>query len=83
MNRRDGCSLGRRAPRKRLEREARVGAHVNNVIYLAGGAGKCTLQDDSHEASEEVDEDLAPVGSVSHCSVTGLGPQRAGLKRLM
>lgn len=35
-----------------------------------------------HEASEELDEDLAPVGSVSHCSMTGSGPQRAGPKRL-
>jgi len=40
------------------------------------------LQNVFHKASEELDEDLAPVGSVSHCSMTGSGPQRAGPKRL-
>lgn len=40
------------------------------------------LFDEPEEPSEELDEDLAPVGSVSHCSMTGSGPQRAGPKRL-
>jgi hypothetical protein len=58
------------------------------VIYLSGGAGECAslaVTGDFHEASEEVDEldeDFAPVGSVSHCSMTGSGPRRARLKRL-
>lgn len=40
------------------------------------------LPDLFHEASEELNEDLAPVGNVSHCSMTGSGPQRAGPKWL-